>query len=178
MDSSFLNPVRAVGAAGIHEGSKVADFHASSGFFTRAAARAAGPRGVVWAVDAHADLLPRLKSIAEAEGIKNIEVLRGNIEKKGGVSLPDESVDTVLLVNALFTAEHKEQVVAEAARVLVRGGTALIIDWKDSFGGLGPHPSHVITLAEAAKVFAKEGFMHVKDIPCGGYHWGFLARKK
>lgn len=133
---------------------------------------------MVWAIDGHAEMLPRLKHIAEAEGLKQIEVLRGNIEKKGGSGLPDKSVDVVLLVNALFTVEHKEVTIQEAARVLVPGGRVLVIDWKDSFGGLGPHETHVITLAQAAKLFAQEDFLHVKDIPCGAYHWGFLVRKK
>lgn len=177
MESSFLNPGLALHATGIHEGLRVADFGAGSGFFTRAAARAVGERGVVWAIDAHADLLPRIKNLALAEGSTCVEVIRGNVEKKSGSTLPDSSVDLVIVSNLLFSAERKEALIQEVARVLVRGGKALIIDWSSSHGGLGPHSDHVVTKQEAAKWCSAAGFMHERDVPAGAYHWGFLVRK-
>lgn len=164
-------------AAGIHEGMKVADFATGAGFFTRAVARAVGAGGVVWAVDAHQDMLPRVKTIAAAEGLTNIEVMHGNIEHVGGSHLPENTFDFVLMVNVFFSLECKDCAVKEAARVLKRHGKVLVIDWQDSFGGLGPHPDHVVTRSAMRELFEGSGFSFVGDIEAGSYHWGCILKK-
>ncbi len=177
-ESSFLHPARALQGLHIKSGMKVADFGAGSGFFTRAAGHMVGPTGVVWAVDMNADLLTRIKNISLAEGLKNIEIVRGDVEQKGGSHLPDAAFDAVIAANLFFSLENKSACVREIARVLVEGGEALIIDWKDSFGGLGPHRDHVVTVGMARDVFEKVGMQYVEDVPAGEYHWGFIVRKK
>ncbi|MDB5225075.1 MAG: type 11 methyltransferase [Candidatus Adlerbacteria bacterium] len=178
MESSFLNPQAAVAACHISEGSRVADLAAGSGFFARAAARAVGAQGQVWAVDAHQDMLPRLKNLAEAEGLRNIEVVRGTIEKLNGTHLPEGTMDFCILANGLFSTEDKAAAAAEAARVLRRAGRLMLIDWGDSHGGLGPHPDQIVSAVEAKKIFEVAGFSQAEDIPAGAYHWGLILRKK
>ncbi len=175
-ESSFLNPAKALALANVHEGQEVADFGAGSGFFTRAAARLVGD-GNVWAVDDNGEVLSRIKSLALTEGLKNVEILRGNIESSEGCGLPAEHFDVVIAANVLFSAENKERVVAEIYRVLKRTGRAVVIDWSDSHGGLGPHPEHVITESVARDLFAKD-FTYQGEVPAGEYHWGFIVRKK
>jgi ubiquinone/menaquinone biosynthesis C-methylase UbiE len=68
-------------------------------------------------------------------------------------------------------------VVHEISRVLLKGGRAVVIDWSASHGGLGPHPDHVVTEAQARKLFEDGGFTYVERIPAGAYHWGFTVRK-
>ncbi len=157
-------------------GQTVADFDAGSGFFTRAAARLCAP-GIVWAVDANRDLLPRLKNLATGEGLTNVEVVAGNIEKVGGTHLPDKSFDVVVIANSLFAADDKAAVAAEALRLLKPRGQVLVIDWQDSFGGMGPHPDHVVTAAQASSLFEQAGFTAEGSAPAGAYHWGLLFRK-
>ncbi len=176
-DSTFLEPAAALAAAGVSEGMRVADFATGSGFFTRAAAHAVGESGVVWAVDIHREMLSRVKNLAAAECLHNVEVVRGDIEQQGGSNLPEGQFDLVIAANVFFTLEHPEGFVAEAARVLAPGGAALVVDWKDSFGGLGPHPSHVVTREAIEQLFLGAGFVDPVDILCGAYHWGFLIRK-
>lgn len=176
--SSFLNPSLVVRAVRLHEGLKVADFGAGSGFFTRAAARLVGERGIVWAVDVHQDMLPRLKNLALAEGLRNVEVIHGNVEKSKGSHLPAGNFDVVIVANLLFAAEHKDAVAREACRVLRVGGRALLVDWKGSFGGLGPQEGHIISADTARRVFEAEGFMHIEDVPAGAYHWGMVLKKR
>ena len=156
----------------------VADLGSGSGFFTRAAARAVGAGGVVWAIEAQRELLPRLKNLAEGEGLKNVEVLQGDAEVVGGTHLPDGAFDIAIAANILFSVEHKHEFVAEVRRILKKGGQALVIDWTDSHGGLGPHPGHVVTREAAEKMFESQSFSIVRAIHAGAYHWGFLARKK
>ncbi len=178
VESTFLNPGAVIAAAQVGEGMRVADFGTGSGFFARAAARAVGEGGVVWAVDAHRDMLPRLANLALGEGLHNVHVVWGTVEKEGGSNLPPEHFDIVIIANLLFAAEHKKALAQEAARVLRPGGQVLVVDWKDSFGGLGPHLGHVVTVGAGRDLFEGAGFAYVRDIPAGEYHWGFLARKK
>ena len=176
-ESSFLNPTKTLLAAGLGSGERVADFGAGSGFFTRAAARIVGPSAEVWAVDINPDLLPRIKNLSLAEGLPNVEVLRGDIEAAGGSQLPEYQTDFVIASNVLFSSENRLALASEITRVLKRGGRALVVDWRDSFGGLGPHPDHVITIGAARDIFEKRGLFYVKDVPAGEYHWGFIVRK-
>lgn len=178
MESTFLNPAKVVRAAKIHEGMLVADFGAGSGFFTRAAAREVGPKGIVWAVDVNRDILSRIKNLAAAEGLHNVEVVHGDIEREGGSHLPADQFDFCVVANVLFSVEHKKEFVQEVRRVLHRGGCALVVDWQESFGGLGPHEAHVYTEAAAHDLFSQAGFAYVDRVPAGAYHWGFVVRKK
>ncbi len=177
VESSFLHPARTLRAAKLHEGMRVADFGAGSGFFTRAAARLVGGKGLVWAVDVHQDLLPRLKNLALQEGLPNVEVVHGNVERAGGSNLPDENFDLVIIANLLFGAEHKEQVVKEARRILRKGGRALVIDWRGSYNGMGPHKEHILTQDHAQTLFELGGFVQQEAVPAGEYHWGMVFKK-
>lgn len=174
---SFLNPTEALMPLELHAGLRVADLSASSGFFVRAAARLVAP-GDVWAVDPNPDLLRRIKTIAEAEGLRNVELMRGDIERKEGSNLPPNAFDVVLLINRLFAAEHKTTISTEIHRILKRGGRALVIDWSDSHGGLGPTPAHVYSAKEAQTLFEEAGFSVVGSVPAGAYHWGLIIKKK
>lgn len=178
VESSFLNPGSTLVAAKVQDGMRVADFGCGSGFFTRAAARLVGQAGLVWAVDAHQDMLSRVKNLSLQEGLHNVEVVHGNVERHAGSHLPNENFDLVIIANILFAAEHKDALAKEAHRVLRKGGRVLVIDWAGSFGGLGPHQSHLVSADHAQTLFELQGFTYLGEVPAGAYHWGFLARKK
>ena len=175
---SFLNPSEAVGHLKLHEGMLVADFGAGGGFFTRAAAREVGPEGEVWALDANGELLTRIKNLSIGEGLHNVQILRGAIDKKGGTALPKEHFDSAILANVLFSVEDKQGLVQELHRILKKIGRVLVIDWSGSHDGLGPHQDHVVIERDARTLFESAGFTYVEAVPAGAYHWGFVMRKK
>lgn len=177
LESSFLDPTRTLRAAKLHEGARVADFGAGSGFFTRAAARMVGGSGLVWAVDVHQDMLPRIKKLSLEEGLTNVEVVHGNVERTGGSHLPDDNFDLVIIANVLFCADHKETIVKEAKRILRKGGHVLAIDWLDSYSGMGPHKDHIVTQDHAQTLFELGGFVQPEAVPAGDYHWSVLFKK-
>jgi len=175
--ASFSNPARVLAQFGLVAGKKVADFGAGSGFYTLAAAEALAGSGTVYAVDVQKDLLSRLLAEAKRRRIANVEVLWGNVEKAGGSKLRDGAVDAVIAANILFQVEDKEGLVSEIKRVLKPGGEVLVVDWRESFGNMGPEPQAVVTAAAARALFEKGGFVFDRDISAGEHHYGMVFRK-
>lgn len=172
----FSEPEIVVRELQLQPGLTVADFGVGSGYYTIAAARAVAPGGLVYATDIQPSLLRRVKNLAFAEGLSNVEVISGDVTLPKGSGLPDGSVDVVLVANVLFQVEDKKALVREAKRVLMDGGRALVVDWEDSFGGIGPIPSHVVKKDDAQAFFMNNGFKLVRNINAGSHHYGFIAR--
>lgn len=177
-NGSFTNPVENVAAMHIDPGMKVVDFGAGSGAYVLAAARTVGQSGRVYAVDIQKDLLTRIKNNASREGRDNVEIICGNFEELGGSNVKDGIADFVIMSNVLFQLEHPKGAFAEAMRVLKPTGRIGIIDWSDSFGGMGPHASHIVTKEMAFAIAEECGFTLVREFQAGAYHYGLLLKKQ
>ena len=175
---SFADPASNIVQLDIKPGTTVVDFGAGTGFYSLAAARAVGSHGKVYAVEVQKDLLDRLKNTASREGLHNIEVVWGDIEKSGGTRLRGTSVDYVIISNVLFQASDRSSTVAEAKRILKQGGRVLLVEWSDSGSVSGPDPRHLIKADEAQTIFEQEGFSVEKQIEAGEHHYGFIAVKE
>jgi ubiquinone/menaquinone biosynthesis C-methylase UbiE len=175
-DNRFANPAVNVHAMGIEPGMKVADFGAGSGAYALAAARIVGQSGRVYAVDVQKDLLSRIKNNAAEEGIGWLDVVWGDFEKADGSHIKDASVDVVVLSNTLFQIEHIPAAFAEARRVLKKNGRLVIIDWTDSFGGMGPEPQRVVSKEKATAHAHKAGFALFKEFTAGAHHYGIILK--
>ncbi|MCR4330770.1 MAG: methyltransferase domain-containing protein [Patescibacteria group bacterium] len=173
----FSDPKKNVEQLHLREAMTVADFGAGSGAYSIAAAQAVGDSGKVYAVEVQKDLLQKLKNEATSSGVHNIEVLWGDIEVLHGTKIRDQAVDAVIISNVLFQAEDKRGVLNEANRILRPGGSILLIDWIDSFGGLGPHPDEVLTQTVAKKLCTEALFTYEKDIMAGAHHYGMIFKK-
>lgn len=174
----FLSPEKIVEYCDVHHGMKVVDLGSSIGQYSLPLAQRVGKHGTVYAIDIQKDLLSKLSKEARAAKIENLEVICGDIEKLGGTKLKDESVDRVFVVNTLFQVEDKDGLVAEAKRILKKGGKVIFIDWKDSFGGLGPHSESVILEKEAIDIFEKKNFIKEHSVPAGDHHYGIIFIKQ
>ncbi|MDQ3076663.1 MAG: class I SAM-dependent methyltransferase [bacterium] len=174
---AFSDPQQNLESLGIQEGSYVADLGSGSGFYSFAAARLVGGGGKVYSIDVQQDLLSRIKNAAHVQKLHNIEVIHGDIERLGGTRLREASIDIVLLCNVLFQVEHKQDCVNEVKRILKPGGRVLIVDWQDSFGGMGPAPEHVFTELQVQELYEKSSFVFISSIDAGDHHYGVVYRK-
>jgi ubiquinone/menaquinone biosynthesis C-methylase UbiE len=173
----FSDPVKNIEQCGIQAGMQIADLGAGSGFYSLAACKALIATGKVYAIDAQKDLLTKLKNTATKEGIYNIEVVWGDIEKQGGTHLRDSVIDLCLICNVLFQVTEKKNLLNEAKRILKPGAKVLVVDWSDSFGGIGPKADHVVNREAAVALFEQSGFSVEKEINAGSHHYGIIFKK-
>ncbi|MBU0749935.1 methyltransferase domain-containing protein [Patescibacteria group bacterium] len=170
----FCDPQANVLQLGIREGMKVGDFGAGSGHYAVCASPIVGDTGTIYALDIQEDVLTHITNVCESRGIKNIETVWGNFEKPGGSKLKDDSLDAVILSNALFQLEHRENAIKEIKRVLKTGGRLLVIDWAGAYDGMGPPPDQVVAEAAAESLFITAGFHKVKGFRGGPHHYSLV----
>ncbi|MBI5816862.1 MAG: methyltransferase domain-containing protein [Candidatus Yonathbacteria bacterium] len=198
---TFSDPQKNIQQFGLIEGMKVADLGAGSGAYTIAAAGQVGNSGRVYAVEVQKELLSRIKNNADNaanqtpvsseeksvstdsvrkvfRGATNVEVIWGDIELPGGTKIKDALLDAVIVSNVLFQAEDKKGLVEEVRRILKPKGRVLVVDWKESFMGMGPHPDHIVSEQFAKKLFEDGGFSLDRSISAGDHHYGFIATKE
>ncbi len=173
----FSDPTKNIEQCGIQAGQDIADFGSGSGHYSMAASRALMSTGRVYAIDVDKDLLTKLKNSSTKEGLYNIEVVWGNVEKENGAKLRDSSINLVLLCNLLFQLDDKMGAINEAKRILKPNGRVLVVDWSDSFGGIGPKPNAVVKKAKLIEMFEKSGFSLDREISAGSHHYGFIFKK-
>ena len=174
--AGFAHPVRNVDALGIERGYTVADFGSGSGAYVLAIAEKLQNQGHVYAVDVQQDLLRRTKNEAHKKGYKNVEIIWGDLEKSGGSKIADRHVDLVLISNLLFQVDGKASLLIEARRILRPNGRLVIIDWSESFGGMGPIKRAVVTRESALELAHDAGFEQVKEFDAGAHHYGLILK--
>ncbi len=161
----------------LREGMQVADLGAGSGHYALAAAHMVGNSGGVHAVEVQRDLLHRIRDQAALEGLHNVEIIWGTIEEEGGTKLRDESMTAAILSNTLFQVEDKEGTLREAYRILAPNGRLLIVDWSESYGGMGPEENAIVTESKARELAESAGFTYDRAIDAGVHHYGFIMKK-
>ncbi len=174
---AFLDAQRVVASLGISEGQQVADLGCGSGYFTMELAKAVGKSGVVNAVDVMQEPLEAVHAKIEAAGMKNVQMIRADLEVLGGTKLADGSQDWVLLKNVLFQSQKKEAIIAEAARVAKLGGRVVIIEWKKSAGGIGPPDALRSDEATIQQMAQTSGLRMERPISADVSHFGFVFIK-
>lgn len=170
---TFLNPTAVLGQLNLRADMVAAEFGSGSGGFTVPLAKKLD-EGLVYAIDILSEPLSALKSRLRLEGIKNVRIIRSNLEKVRGSTLSDESVDLVVIPNVLFQAENKDSIIIEAKRVLKSGGALAVIDWNsDAIRG----PEERVSKTEVLHMAEENSLKFKNEIDSGKYHYGMVFQK-
>jgi ubiquinone/menaquinone biosynthesis C-methylase UbiE len=175
-DSSFVSPEIVVSHFHIKDGDIVADFGAGGGNFLSALSSRTG-RGRVYACEIQKGLVEKISEQAQRLGLRNIYPLWCDLEELNGIKIQDGTVDVGLLANTLFQIEDKDSAIVEMGRTIRSGGRLILIDWTDSFNGMGPAPYHVVTDRDATNLLEGKGFVLEQTFPAGSHHYGLAFRK-
>lgn len=173
MKQGFLNPEEILDQLELKVNMLAAEFGCGSGGFTIYLARKLS-EGLVWAVDILEGPLSALKSRQLLEGLHNIKIIRGDLEKPNGSTIPSLSLDLVVIPNVLFEAEDKTAIMREADRVLKSRGILVVIDWlPEAVQG----PEQKVSPKEVKKIAEELELNFKKEITAGKYHYGLVFEK-
>lgn len=175
--SRFVVPEKIVTHFYIKEGDLIADFGAGSGFFLKLLSKATGDTGKVYACEIQKSLVEKLGELTHLQGLGNVRTLWCDLEEPNGIKIANKELDVAILVNTLFLIEDKVTAVQEMARTVRPGGKFFVIDWTDSFSGMGPDVKHVIEAKDTINLFESNGFVFERDYPAGDHHYGLAFRK-
>jgi len=174
---AFFDPEAILGMLGLTAACEdVVEFGCGYGTFTLPAARLVG--GTVFALDLEPEMIETTQRHAAEAGLANV-ILDHRDFLATGSGLGEETVGYAMVFNILHL-EQPGQLLAEAHRVLRRGGLLGITHWNhDPTTPRGPdmsfrpHPEQCLGWAEAIG-FTRLG-AGIIDLP--PYHWGAVLQK-
>lgn len=174
---AFANPQENLRYLELETGMTVVDLGAGVGAYTLPIAENILPSGKVYAVEIQKDFLETIQREAKLKNLPNIHIVWGDIEQSNGVSLADGLADRILIANVLFQTKSAYILATEAKRLLKPDGKIIIIDWADSFGGLGPKPEDIVKSEDIKNIFGSTGLILEREFSAGEHHYGLVFGK-
>jgi len=169
----FLDPEKILNQLELRSDMQAAEFGCGAGNFSFALAKRLD-QGLVWAIDVLAEPLSALKGRQVLEKVVNIKIVRADLEKPRGSTMPDSSADLIVIPNVLFQAQDKTAIIEEAERVLKTRGVIVVIDWSlDTSQG----PEKKVSPEEIKKIAEDLGLEFKKEIEAGKYHFALVFEK-
>ncbi len=139
----------------LNDGLDVADIGAGSGYFTLPIARAIAPSGKIYAVDIQQEMLDFLVARAHSGNVSNIVAILGSVDD---ISLPNESVDLVLLVDAYHEFDHPWEMARSIRRALRVGGRVALVEYRAEDPLVEIKPLHKMSESQARLEWTAAGF--------------------
>ena len=121
----WLQPrINVLNEVGIEPGYQVLDFGCGPGAYITPLADLVGKSGKIYALDIHPLAIKAVESIADRKHLTNVETIHSD----GKTGLSDNSMDAVLLYDALHALQKPDEVLAELHRVLKPTGVLSLND--------------------------------------------------
>lgn len=177
LQGRFVEPHIVASHFHLREGDVVADFGAGAGFFVEILSKVVGRSGRVIAIEIQKELVDKLGDLARRKGLMNVDPKWADIEAENGVPIKDGTLDAAIMVNTLFQFEDRGTALREVYRTLRTGGKFILIDWTDSFGGLGPKFDQIVNQMDAQAHAESAGFAFERSFDAGDHHYGLAFRK-
>jgi len=111
--------------AQLKPGEVVLDLGSGGGIDVLLSAKRVGPTGRAYGLDMTDEMLALARENQRKAGVENAEFLKGEMEN---IPLPDRSVDVIISNCVINLSANKDRVLAEAFRVLRRGGRFAVSD--------------------------------------------------
>jgi len=174
----LLNADTILHKAGLSEKMHVADLGCgSAGHFVFSSANLVGKEGKVYAVDVLKNVLENIKRKIYLENVHNIVPVWSNLEIFKGTKVEAGSLDVALLINTLYQSKHRGSILRETNRMLKKGGTMTIVEWKKTNLPFGPKVEDRVEAKHVIKVAQKLGLDFIEEFFVGKYHYGLIFHK-
>ncbi|MCL4516359.1 MAG: methyltransferase domain-containing protein [Firmicutes bacterium] len=194
----ILNPEEILRKAELRPGLVVCDIGCGTGFFTLAAARMAGEKGLVYGVDSSAEMLELLRKRLAGDGqTAGDGTMAGGGQTAGGeradggrpdniqlvlsqelaIPLPDRTADFAFMSNVLHEITQRSSFLQEVHRLVRPGGTVTVVDWVAAPTEAGPPVEDRLPKEQASELLKQAGFRVVKEFEAGPFHYGVTALK-
>lgn len=141
-------------------GIQVADIGAGSGYYSRLLAKRIG-NGKVFAVDIEPEMIQFLKEKIAQENISNILTVLG---KEKSVSLPDNSMDMMLLVDVYHEFSFPYEMGVSMYKALKSNGKLILVEFRSEDDAVPIKPIHKMSEAQAVKELKAAGFRLEKNV--------------
>ena len=121
----FLRPrTHILKEVGIKPEFRVLDYGCGPGGYVSTAAKLVGPKGKVYALDAHPSAVKMVQNLASKKHLSNVEVIHSECP----TGLPENSLDVVLLYDILHDLADSNCVLNEIYRILKYDGILSVSD--------------------------------------------------
>ncbi len=149
----------------IAPGEHLADIGAGSGYHVFKMADMV-PEGKVYAVDIQEEMLAELRRRKQADGVSNVEVVRGSEQS---INLKENTVDKVLMVDVYHEFNYPVEMLASVRSALKKDGKLYLIEYRGEDRDVPIKKVHKMTEAQAVKELEAAGFKLERNI--GNLPW-------
>jgi protein-L-isoaspartate O-methyltransferase len=149
----------------IQPGNDIADIGAGSGYHVFRMASLA-ETGTVYAVDIQDEMLASMKSRKKEDNIQNVTLVKGSTQS---VSLPENSVDKILMVDVYHEFDFPVEMVTSMKKALRQDGKIYLIEYRGEDRNVPIKRLHKMTEKQAVSEMKAAGFKLQRNI--GNLPW-------
>lgn len=172
----LAHPGNVINTLPVHEGDTIIDCGSGTGAYALLLAEKVGRHGHVHAYDIQPGLTATLARDAYEHELHQITALTVDLEHSA-IPLHTGSADGAVIAHVLFQVADKKRFIAEVARVLKPGAWCAVIEWRDSFQGIGPQPDYIVPEEQVHMLCDEAGLLFVRSLAVGTFEYGVLFQK-